>query len=112
MTTLTSDSDRPTPSKRRKVTGSRNRAQDSKRAKVGGRATVGGAKPQPKSKKVTMGSGAKKRLRNLVKIGSLLKKANVAGYIISDVMKSHGLSEKEWKEGPGTLAYAKKQEGK
>ena len=113
MAEITSSETRPPASKRRKVSGSRNRAQEMKRSKSwkGGRHTVGGEKPQPKSKKVTVG-GSKKRLRQLVKVGSLLKKANVAGYIISDLMKSHGLSEKEWKEGPGTLAYARKQERK
>ena len=109
MATTTSDSGRPPLSKRRKVTGSRNRAQDSKRAKVGGRATVGGAKPQPKSTKVTVGSGSKNRLRGIIKVASLLKKGSIAGYIASDITKGHGLSEKEWNEGPGTLSYARKR---
>ena len=57
MAETTSDSGRSEDylKKRRKVTGSRNRAQDSKRAKSyrTGKQTVGGAKPQPKSTKVT-----------------------------------------------------------
>ena len=112
MAEVTSDAGRPPGGKRRKVSGSRNRAQESKRAKGyrTGRHTVGGAQPQEKSKKVTTGSGSsKRRLRGIIRAASLLKKANVAGYIITDMMKSHGLSAKEWKEGPGTLSYARKR---
>ena len=57
MATPTSDSGRAPNflKKRRKVTGTRNRAQQVKRSQgyKGGRHTVGGAKPQPRSTKVT-----------------------------------------------------------
>jgi hypothetical protein len=57
MATPTSDSGRDPNflKKRRKISGSRNRAQESKRSQgyKGGRHTVGGAKPQPRSTKVT-----------------------------------------------------------
>ena len=57
MATPTSDSGRDPNflKKRRKISGSRNRAQESKRAQGyrSGRHTVGGAKPQPRSTKVT-----------------------------------------------------------
>jgi len=113
MATPTSDSGRDPNflKKRRKVTGTRNRAQQVKRSQgyKGGRHTVGGAKPQPKSTKVTVGSGAKNRLRGIIRVASLLKKGSVAGYIASDITKGHGLSKKEWNEGPGTLSYARKR---
>tara|TARA_R100000458_G_C8055632_1_gene100831 strand:- start:178 stop:504 length:327 start_codon:yes stop_codon:yes gene_type:complete len=96
MATTTSDAGRPPLSKRRKVTGSRNRAQESKRAKSyrTGRQTVGGAKPQPKSKKVTLGSGAKNRLRGAIRVAStLLKKGSVAGYIAGDLINPRPLAD-------------------
>ena len=41
--------------------------------------------------------------RPLRAIGSV--RGGVYGMILADIMKSHGLSEKEWMSGPGTLDY-------
>ena len=78
MATPTSDSGRDPNflKKRRKVTGTRNRAQQVKRSQgyKGGRHTVGGAKPQPRSTKVTR-SNRPSRSTSIVKSpkGSIVK---------------------------------------
>ena len=104
MAEVTSSETRPPASKRRKVSGSRNRAQESKRAKSwkGGRHTVGGEKPQPKSNKVTI---SKDKISKVGSIINLLKRGSIYGYLLSEITNPQSVAD-------GTMtAYRKRQKG-